>query len=811
MPLYGLGGVGKTEIAAEYVHSFRNDYDLCWWVRSEQEDLIINSFLALGRVMQLPNLQVDERDYSVGVVVDALGRGEPIRDWLLIFDNAVNADMVARYIPQGPGHVIITSRDTHWRKSLRAEGIEIAEFESAETIEFLRKRVPSLATVISGPDADERDLTEDTRRLRDASELAEELSNLPLAAEHAAAYLVESGTSVQDYLKLFRSNAHRLFAADVDISYPRPVATTWTVSRQTISSEADGLFKLLAFFAPEPIDEELLLRPGTVGSMPDPFNRVLTEASEFRRAARELARFSLVKINAVRNVIQVHRVVQAVTQGQLLREDPDQATELRSLAHMLLAASDPNAPDRDDSEEAYERSRDHLIPSGALESDNASVRQLIINQVRRLHRRGGHAEGLRLGEPALKLWREKFGSDDRRTLALAVEIGFALRRIGRVDEGLQLDIDTLSRLRRQFTQEDEIYLTCADSYSIDLSILGRYSEALDNDIQLLPLHERVFGREHSDTLRVRNNIAINLRCLGRFNDALQYDNETLAERERILGPSDTDTLSSSFAVARNLRNLGRYEEALDMIRTVNYILEQKGERWNHFRLLAAADLGVSLRRVGFYTDATEVGEDVLRRCYEVRGEDHRETLRTATNLINDRRVVDDLAGAQDLGERTVAAWERIAGTNHANTVAARVNLAIVLRMRGNPMAACEIDEHALEDIIRLFGEAHPSTLVVMTNLASDLAMIGEVRRAREVGEQAYEVSGEVRGLDHPFTLATASNLSVDRRADGDSDSARELRAATIARYVETLGPEHPESRLSTQFGRINLDIELLMN
>ena len=308
-------------------------------------------------------------------MIDALNRGEPYANWLLIFDNATNAEMVARYIPQGTGHVIVTSRDSHWQRALRVDGIEVTEFEDAETIEFLRKRVPALAVETAETGASEREVeavrAENERRAHDAAALAKELDNLPLAAEHAAAYLVETGTSVQEYLALYRANAHRLLGTEVDIPYPHAVATTWSVSRATISPESDALFKLLAFFAPEPISEELLLQPGrTVSlSLPAPLDRVLTETAAFRRAARGLARFSLAKINPVRNMIQVHRVVQAVTQGQLLREDPAAAAQFRATAHSLLAASDPNAPDRDDSSEIYERSRQHLVMSGALESD----------------------------------------------------------------------------------------------------------------------------------------------------------------------------------------------------------------------------------------------------------------------------------------------------------------------------------------------------------------------------------------------------------------------------------------------------------
>ncbi len=786
----GPGGIGKTEIATEFIHRYRDQYEIIWWIRAEHHDRVREALVELGQRLDLRQAAIrGDRDRIIAAVLEALGSGlRP--SWLLVYDNATQPLDLQRYMPGclPGGHILITSRLPTWPGYLDADSLPVSPFSKAEAVSFLRRRLPGLAGY------------------EEAERLAEILGCLPITLEHAAAYLAETGQSGDDYLNRFEAVLRQL-ESESSADFPAPVLATWVMSMAMLTPDAAHLFHLCAFFSPEPIAVELLQNAKAVGD-PAGLGEFLSSSSRFRAAASQLHRLSLAKVDAARDQIQMHRVVQAVARDQLRHNGPELVDAYRAATESLLAESNPGDPDRGINDAVYDLSLQHLESDRSfLNTARPDLRRLIIDQVRRLHLRGGHVEAVQFGQDALRVWRDRFGRDDLQVLTLAIEVAIALRLDGHAADARQLTLDTLTLLRQHYGEQHEVTLLCANDYGADLRARGQFEEALELGKSLVPSLERVFGPDHPRTLNVQNNIAEDYRRLGRYRDALECDQHTFEARLRILGRNDLRTLFSHDAVARDLRGLGRYQESLDIARKVVGAFAVASGRENWDWLYARAGFAAALRKAGHYWDALRESEEVVQRYREYLGPDHVETLRAAANLINDRRAVEDLAGAEELG-REVYDRSREAGFPSDIGYAAMVSLASVWRADRRPDEARKFDLQARDGLIERYGDPHPFSLAAGINYAADLAARGELAEAIRIGQAALAKCRLSLGEDHPDTLIAASNLALDEAASGDQAEADRLLADVLRRYKETLTAEHPAARAAARRIRLTAEIEL---
>jgi Tetratricopeptide repeat/NB-ARC domain len=798
----GMGGVGKTEIAIEFTHLYRDEYEIIWWIRAENHDRVRDALVKLGQRLELRFAASGSgRDRAIRAVLESLESGVRA-SWLLVYDNAAQPLDLQRYLPTclPGGHIIITSRPRNWPGYIEANSIELSPFSEEDAVTFLRRRVPALR-------ADGRlRKDEDERRSGEARRLAGVLGNLPIAVEHAAAYLSETGQNVEDYLTRFSQNPDLLLSEKIPDS-PAFVSATWTMSTALLTPDAEHLFNLCAFFSPEPIAADLILQNAHAITDPPGLREFLSTSTRFRAAAIQMHRLSLVKVDGARDQIQMHRVVQAVTRSQLRQNRPEMFRAYRAAVDTLLAESNPGNPDRGGNDATYDLSLHHLESErDFLDTSNPDLRRLIIDQVRRLHLRGDHVEAMQFGQEALKLWEERLGGDDLHVLTMAVEVANAMRLDGRAADARRLTLEALQLLRNRYGEEHEVTLLCANFYGADLRARAQFGEALELDLDLLPKFERIFGPSHERTLNVRNNIAADYRRLGWLSEALETDERTFEDRRRALGANDLRTLISQNAMARDLRSLGLYQESLDIARKVVAAFAATSSRENPQWLDARTGFAAALRKAGHHWDALQESEDVVQRYRDYLGPDHPYTLRAATNLINDRRAVGDLVRAEDLGREILDRCQEV-GFPFRFAYAALAALASVLRATGHPEEARRYDLQAKDGFIGTYGDMHPFTLASGINYAADLAACGDLAEAIRFGQEALANCQNKLGEDHPDTLMAAANLSIDEAASGNQERADGLLKDALSRYERSLTLEHPEARAAALRTRLTAEIE----
>ncbi|MEV6348788.1 FxSxx-COOH system tetratricopeptide repeat protein [Actinoplanes sp. NPDC051851] len=747
--LQGPGGIGKTQIALEYAHRYRDSYDLVCWVTADPVTAIETQLGALGvRIGVPPPLTGGGTGYA-HTVLDMLARGAtPHRNWLLIYDNAEDPEPLLPFLPHGGcGHVLVTARTPEW--SSRAETLPVGGFSRAESVDHLHRRVKA-----GTPE--------------DAARLAEQLDDLPIAIDAVAALLADGSYTIAQVLGLIRRAG----------AETTPLRTIWAASLGRLRERSPGAYRLLQLISV--MDTSVareLIDSNEIAEALTPIDPGLQDRMARSRLVQAISRLGLARTDRIRADrstddlggarVTVHRLIQQFVRDTMTGEE---LNATRHQVHVALVQYRPGGEVEDPATwPAFRVLWSHLAPSGAEHCERAPVRQLLIDQIRHLWLVGDFLHGRTLAERIEGVWQHRLrdtavAESDRRALRrqlLDLQFNKAnlIRSMGDFAGSLAVDQAVLAG-SRELTEDphDLLVLAAANSLGGDLRGLGRYQEALDSDRQTYEALAEEVGEEHQRTLASLNNLAVSHRLMGDYRQARDLDERVLSRRRAALGERHPHTLQSMGHLGRDHREEGDYGTSVAILEETAALFGEKLGRDSREALNADVNLAISLRCAGDLTRA--------------------------------RMLLDRAYNRLSLGLRTAP-----------DALACRLSRAVSMLSQ----AASEAREEmiaVLYDFTTAQGAPHPQTLACANNLAMAELLNDDPREAhRLAGEVAPELA-EVVGADHPYTLTAEANLGLATASCGDHARAREILSDVVRRTVTRLGENHPDVRLY----RANLEL-----
>jgi|GEM_PF-3587382 len=671
LALTGLGGIGKTAMAAAYARLHATDYPGgVYWL---QADLGLG--LALRELAEKMDLDLapDLTDEQVKNRVLFELRQRPKK--LLVLDNVEDPAFVAEFTQETAAHLLVTTRRSD--VGLPPVVMRLPREEEALSIflAYANKEIGGLNPAEQGA----------------AFEICRRVQFLPLALEIMGKVarriaLVDLAEDLDDVLT---RQAQTHFKGQTSV-----LAALKLAEQQFDPPKAREAIKYIAYLHPEYVDRELLA--GLIGLKPKETGRLL----------EALADWSIVQPNP-EGGYTVHRLVQEAAREM----DQDRAAGKRVveiLDGMILVVSK-----KGEYQKAYglipHLLHISLLAMGVEREEDFPSNYALSSWATYLYNSGLYAPSDTLHRSCMARTGRAKGEEHPDYATHLTNLAVALQAQGKFAEAEGLYRRALEIGEKTVEDERHSYATRLNNLAAVLQDQGKFTEAEGLYRRTLKIDEKTIGTEHSEHAKHLNNLAMALNAQGKFTKAEGLLRRILKIDEKTIGTEHSEHAKHLNNLAMVVQAKGNYAEAEGLYRRATEI-DQKtiGPRHPHYATHLNNLAGV-LQAQGKYAEAVRLHRRALEIDEKTIGTRHPGYAIHLNNMAGVLGAQGKHTEAEPLLRRVVEIENKSLGQDHPQFAGHLGNLALCLAAQGKVAEAEPLLSQAVAVLKERLGPEHPTT------------------------------------------------------------------------------------------------------
>ena len=268
--LWGLNGMGKTQLALRYIEENRELYNVVIWINAQSQTATLSSFESAFEALGLehPMHVLDQLRRGKGafdppasnlrgnwLVAEVLNylehRSRTSCRWLMVIDNADDLQWLHDIMPRGRmGAVLITSNDRYVSRFTNY-AIHVDKLNTNEAVSLLTR---SAQIEIGDLNTTKGASRWRQQKMQEALAIVNQLDHIAIAVDAAGAYIAQHDhvrESPSLYLDYFDDNSNSLLIKprpNVEDRYQLTIATVWETSLNAVNRSDPNSASLLTIF-----------------------------------------------------------------------------------------------------------------------------------------------------------------------------------------------------------------------------------------------------------------------------------------------------------------------------------------------------------------------------------------------------------------------------------------------------------------------------------------------------------------------------------------------------------------------------------